>query len=198
MDLLPQLFQPPRRHLRRGQGSFHRHGHCRRLQRPTFMNFYGLTTPLPSAKSTPSPVRPRGAATSPFQTNYFVSSDHRLFISALTSCADTTTPPLPAWNAFPYLLKTTLSFSFGPFLEPLHHRFPQRSWPYQDRRPACTIRTFTARQLRIREPATPRDGEPSSQGIIEFSPPRFVLFLPPLPPLTIVFISLEYVFSFGF
>ena len=84
-------------------------------------------------------------------------------------------------------------------MEPLHHRFPQRSWPYQDRRPACTIRTFTARQLRIREPATPRDGEPSSQGIIEFSPPRFVLFfLPPLPPLTIVFICLEYVFSFGF
>ena len=39
-------------------------------------------------------------------------------ISALTtSSADTTTPPLPAWNAFPYPLKTTLSFSIGPFLE---------------------------------------------------------------------------------
>ena len=129
------------------------------------------TAPLPSAKTTPSPVRTRGAATSPFQTNYLVSSDHRPFISALTtSSADTTTPPLPAWNAFPYPLKTTLSFSIGPFLEPLHHPFPQRSWPYQDHRPACTLHAFTVRQLRIREPATPRDRGPSSQGIIAFSP----------------------------
>ena len=93
--------------------------------------------------------------------------------------ADTTTPPLPAWNAFPYPLKTTFCFSIGPFLEPLHHRFPHQSRPYQDRRPACTIRTFTSRQLRIREPATPRDGEPISQGIIESTPPpRFVCFYP--------------------
>ena len=35
------------------------------------------TAPLPSAKTTPSPVRTRGAATSPFQTNYHVLSDHR-------------------------------------------------------------------------------------------------------------------------
>ena len=55
------------------------------------------TAPLPSAKTTPSPVRTRGAATSPFQTNYFVSSDHRPFTSTLTtSSADTTTLPLPA------------------------------------------------------------------------------------------------------
>ena len=156
------------------------------------------TAPLPSAKTTPSPVRTRGAATSPFQTNYLVSSDHRPFISALTtSSADTTTPLLPAWNAFPYPLKTTLSFSIGPFLEPLHHRFPQRSWPHQDRRPAYTLRTFTTRQLRIRESASPRYGEPSSQGIIEFRPPPFFVFTP-VAALTTVFSSLECVFSFGF
>ena len=76
------------------------------------------------------------------------------------------------------------------------HPFPQRSWPYHDHRPACTLHAFTVRQIRIREPATPRDREPSSQGIIEIAPPPF--FLPPLPPLTIVSSSLEYVFSFGF
>ena len=97
------------------------------------------TAPLPSAKTTPSLVRTRGAATSPLQTNYLVSSDHRPFTSALTtSPADTTTPPLPAWNAFPYPLKTTFCFSIGSFLEPLHHRFPHQSWPCQDRRPDYT------------------------------------------------------------
>ena len=35
------------------------------------------TAPLPFAKTTPSPVHTRGAATSPFQTNYRVLSDHR-------------------------------------------------------------------------------------------------------------------------
>ena len=46
-----------------------------------------------------------------FSRTGLISSDHRPFISALTtSSTDTTTPPLPAWNAFPYPLKTTLSF----------------------------------------------------------------------------------------
>ena len=155
----------------------------RTLPASSTTNFYGLL------RLRQRPYRPRKSHRHRFALG---SPQHRksrptiafiepsAFTSApTTSSADTTTPPLPAWNAFPYPLKTTLNFSIGPFLEPLHHRFPQRSLPYQDRRPACTLRTFTARQLRIREPATPRDGEPSSQGIIEFSPP--FLFLPPLP-----------------
>ena len=57
------------------------------------------------------------------------------------------------------------------------HPFPQRSWPYQDHLPACTLHTFTVRQLRIREPATSSDREPSSQDIIEFRPsPRFCFY----------------------
>ena len=40
--------------------------------------FTASTAPLPSAKTTPSPVRNRGAATSPLQTNYHVLSDHIL------------------------------------------------------------------------------------------------------------------------
>ena len=93
-----------------------------------------------------------------------------LYQRSYHSSADAMTPPPWAWSALPYPLKTTLSFSIGPFLESLHHPFPQRSWPYQDHRPACTLHAFTVRQLRIREPATPRDRGPSSQGIIAFSP----------------------------
>ena len=55
------------------------------------------------------------------------------------SSADATTPPPRAWSALPYPLKTILSFSIRHFLESLHHPFPQRSRPYQDHRPACTL-----------------------------------------------------------
>ena len=113
-----------------------------------------------------------------------------------TSSADTTTPPSRAWSALPYPLKTTLSSSIRAFLEPLHHPFPQRSGPYQDHRPACTLHAFTVRQLRIHEPATPRDREPSSRGIIAFSLPPF--FLPLLPPLTIVSAALSTCSVLGF
>ena len=53
------------------------------------------TAPLPSAKTTPSPVRTRGAATSPFQTNYHVLSDHRLSSALLPHL-----PPIPRRHRF--------------------------------------------------------------------------------------------------
>ena len=82
-------------------------------------------------------------------------------------------------------------------MDSLNHPFPQRPRPYQDHRPACTLPAVTVRQLRIREPTTPRDREPSLRGIIAFILP-LPFVCPPLPPLTIVFTSLDYVFRFGF
>ena len=126
--------------------------------------------PLPSVKTTSSPIRTRGAATSPFQTNYRVYRTIGLHQRSYHSSADAMTPPPREWSALPYPLKTTLSCSIGPFLESLHHPFPQQSWPYQDHRPVCTLHAFTVRKLRILETATPCDRKPSSRGIIAFSP----------------------------
>ena len=155
--------------------------------------------PLPSSKITPPPVRTLGATTSPFETNDRVLSDYRPSPALLSLPAGATTPPSCAWGVLPYPFKTTLSFSIGFFLESPHHSFPQLSRPYQDHRSACTLHTFTVPQLRIREPATPHDREPSSRGMIAFSlPPLFFHFCTTLPPLTIVFSSFENVFSFEF
>ena len=97
LGLLPQVFQPPRRHLRRGQGSFHRHGHCQRLQRPTSMDLYRFNS-APTVREnhtvTGSHSGRRNIAI-PDQLSRFIGPS--AFISALTtSSADTTTPPLPA------------------------------------------------------------------------------------------------------
>ena len=85
------------------------------------------TAPLLSAKTSPSPLRTRGTATSPFQTNYCVLSDHRpspALLPLLRECHDTITSGVEHLTG-PF----ALSIFIGPFLEPLHHPFPQRSWP---------------------------------------------------------------------
>ena len=153
------------------------------MQAPSTTNFYGLlrlnSAPTVREKHTVtgSPSGRRNI-TIPDQLFRFIgpSAFHqRSYI--LRGYHDATASGL---ERLPVPLKTTLSFSIGPFLEPLHHRSPQQSWPYQDRRPAYTLRTFTARQLRIRESASPRYGEPSSQGIVEFSPPVSFSFFTPV------------------
>ena len=145
----------------------------RALPAPSTTNFYGLLRLRQRPYRSRKPHRHRFALRVPHHRHsrpiiafYWTIDLHQ---RSNHSSKDATTTPLRAWRALPYPLKTIFSFSIGPFLESLHHPFPQQSRAYQDHRPACTLHAFTVRQLRIREPATPRYTETSSRGIIAFS-----------------------------
>ena len=140
----------------RDRGSFHRHGHCQRLQRPTFMDCYGFNS-APTVRENHTVTGSHSGRSNiaiPEQLSRFIGP------SAFTS-APITPPRMPRRHRL----------GLGAPYRSLHHPFPQRSWPYQEHRLACTLHAFTVRQLRIREPATPRDRELSSRGIIAFSLP---------------------------
>ena len=144
------------------------------LQRPISMDLYGFNS-APTVRENHTVTGSHSG-----RRNIAIPDALSRFIGPLaftsahtTSSTDTTTPPARAWGASPHPFKTTRSVSIGPFFELLHHQFPRRPWPYQGHLLACTVHDFTERQLLFSELATPRDREPSSRGIIAFSPPLF-------------------------